>query len=198
MEEESVNMIQNNFVVCPCCGKKTLPKLVDVDQATIETFMSCILAGQPFTNRYKLYSGKISVICRQPTQAETFLLSDIAANIPSIEDQKTKLSAKNLMYYIAGLFPIKQICIKGLQVGDDKVFDVRSVCLSILDELKGIPDITYNKLQQLKTLLSDPSKVGTLPNQVLSQIVGTHATVTKNLYSAGFDSAFYKGIPHVE
>lgn len=189
---------ENKFVKCPCCGKQTMPKNAQIDSATIETFMSCVLAGEPFTNRYKLFNGKIVVICKEPTQAQTFLLSDIATNISMIEDQKIRLAVQNVMYYISGLFPIKQIYIKASELGQDKMFDVRSICMQILKQLSSTPAITQEKLDQLKAILSDPKKVGTLPNQILLDVVNKHTTVTRNLYSAGFDSVFYTGIPHAE
>lgn len=198
MQEETKTGLEDKFVKCPCCGKQTLPKSVQIDPSTIETFMSCVLAGEPFTNRYKLFNGKIVIICKQPTQAQTFLTSDIATNIPRIEDQKLRLSAQNIMYYIAGLFPIKEIYIKGAELGQEKMFDVRSVCISILKQMASVPDITQAKLDQLKAILSDPKKVGTLPNQILLDVVNKHTDVTRNLYSAGFDPVFYTGIPHVE
>lgn len=197
--EETENLVDRNFVTCPCCGKKTMPKLVQVDPTTIETFMSCVLAGEPFTNMYKIYNGKIKIICKQPSRAETFLLSDIATNVPSVTDDKLRMSLSNLLYYISGIFPIKEIRIVSNEMDtQDKVFDVRGLCMSVLQKLKTVPNITEQEISELKKVVADPTKVSMLPNQILSQVVNTHNTVTKNLYSAGFDNVFYTGIPHVE
>lgn len=183
------------FVTCPCCGKETFPVHTELDDKIVELFMACVLAEQPFRYTYELFGGKVLVTCRQPSATEQTVIGRLGIKLASVKDEQLRSQVNVMLMRMAALYPIIQIVVQAN--GQQKTYDVHQLCVDLQEKLMGAETIDKALIQDCMNQLDDVKNVSSIPMTVLNKVLDTHSNINNLLITAGFDNAFYKGIPHV-
>ena len=53
---------EQQYDICPCCGKPTLKRPVKPGQELTDHWMACMISGTPFTHTYPLFKGRVEIM----------------------------------------------------------------------------------------------------------------------------------------
>lgn len=68
IEEEEKEKKAPEFITCPCCGKPTLVKPLELNGPILDHYIACLVSGVPFSHTYPIYKGKLEVTVSRLTQ----------------------------------------------------------------------------------------------------------------------------------
>lgn len=204
-EAEAKASVDVAYVTCPCCGKLTLVRPVEVKGEILDHYMACIMTGTSFWHTYKIYGDKIAAtvtqLDRDLSQKLTLLSSDVDT-ISAYVPEETGMKCKHI-WNMCGLY----IHIKGISINaglESRTFTPQDAAIKACDMLRPLnmgrvakeisdEDIVA-KIDAAYALLSDPSVVSAVPNRMLIALVESHNRLYDLLMSAGFDANFWDGI----
>lgn len=192
-EKKEINV--EGMTICPCCGRLTFPTNTELSQDLVDEYMACVLSEEPFRHTYRLFNNKVAITCGQPSAADMREFSKLGVKISKLQDQNLRTEADILLYRLTSLYAVKCITIQAN--GGRKVYQVEAVCRQVLNDLLQ-SNITPQKIKQSLDKLDNPQNVSATPLSVLTKVIDTHTNVSRLLLTVGFDSDFYKGIPHVQ
>lgn len=193
------------YVPCPCCGKLTLVRPVEVKGELLDHYMSCIMSGTPFWHTYKLYGGKLEITITQMSRDDGLRLKTATAEIDGIMHRlntESQERAKDVIQ-LARMFA----CITNITVhssGQSKCFNPNTHVYEILgyfDRLqvdlaagaKNSED-AEQAVKKAYDVLHDATVMSAVPIRALLLIMESHAQLFDILLSAGFDTTFWNGI----
>jgi hypothetical protein len=196
---------EEQFIMCPCCGKTKIKKPVEIKSILMEQYMACMMTGTPFAHTYEMYDGKIKITVTMLTQDESDNLIQTRAllDLCAIKvDAEMDDVVKNLKGMLELYSQIDTITVKNDK--NVKAFTpaatAKEICATLL---KKRTEITTDKLEKevLKDMLQDSYNtckntdlMSVVPPVILSTVRSTHDTLYSILVEAGFDPNFWKGI----
>jgi len=191
--------VDKQEVKCPCCGKSTLTLPLLPDPRLSDSFLACMMTGEPWRNEYKLYGGHLAVIVSVLTPSVRRMLSKAlsflnvqATRLPSeeetIEDIKTAITTF--------------ACIQEVRPSAEDMSSfhpaetVASACsrLSSMSSNNMGHDESISTLQDIRDILTTPSTMSSLPVDMAVTLLSIHTRLYSLLIENGFDSTFWSGI----
>lgn len=191
------------YVICPCCGKPTLKKPLNINGELLDRFLACVISGEPFTNTYKLYGGRV--------QIDTTMLDSISVMRTAVLEQHIREYASEFSGQIDAelsiFLPLLRIynSIRSIVVSSDgssRVIPVSEVLAGMISRMDDkVRDRKAENAEDCRRLLSDAISylqgkdgIGVLPINVIGNIVSTHNSLYNILMDSGFDKNFWDGI----
>lgn len=185
-------MEEERKVTCPCCGQETLKVPVSIPEHLKDTYVACMLTGEPYKQRYELYEGKLNITVQDLSKQDVDELTQL-----NIKAQLLPEAQRDIMQQIIGrcyrMLPIISIDI---QINDqEKVFAVRDQVHTLLNTIRM--QMTKEELTALYNTFSNTNLFSNVPEAVLDRVVTKHILQSRALVQSGFDDSFYQGIGHV-
>lgn len=193
------------YVPCPCCGKMTLVRPVEVKGELLDHYMSCIMSGTPFWHTYKLYGGKLEITISQMSRDDGLKLKTATAEIEGIMhrlDTESQERAKDVIQ-LARLFA----CITNIDVhsgGQTKTFHPSIHVYEVLESFDKLQvdlaagtrseEDAAQLVKKAYDVMHDTTVMSAVPIRALLLIMESHAQLFDILLSAGFDTTFWDGI----
>lgn len=190
-----MEVTNKEFTTCPCCGKETFPINTELDSKIIDLFMSCVLSQEPFQYTYELFNGKVLVTCKEPSATEQAKVSKLGLKLSNVQDEELRTQINVMLIRMAAIYPIVQIVIQ--TNGQKKIYAVQQLCIQLQDKLLAAQTVDKDLIHECLDRLNDVKNTSSIPMTILNKVLDTHSNISNLLTIAGFDTAFYKGIPHV-
>lgn len=183
------------FIKCPCCGKNTLHKPLEIKSFLLDEYMASIMTGTPFSHTYKVYDT-IDITVVQPLKQEAQrllragqVLNDLLSKIDD-ETVKDKLRAAILMIKFYGTIKTIESRKEGFDRKIYKPAEVVDNFVSALNEAGGDVDKIVAAYEKADTV----DNLSALPELMLRAVVDTHTDLYYKLLDAGFNATFWQGI----
>lgn len=181
MPEETVK------TTCPCCGEQTFKLPAKVPQDKLDHYISCMLTGEPYTETYSLFGGRIKLTCRELPQ----MIVDKMNRLFTVKPKDESSIWGDFIQRLYTLLPVQKIVYENSKEGS--TFLLKELTEPILDlASKHVDDQEW--LKDKYELLNDPSKVSAIPRKILDKTVVTHLEQLDIFINSGFSPDFYEGI----
>ena len=190
-----------DYAICPCCGKPTLVKPIQVKGPLLDHYISCIVSGVPFSHTYPIYEDKIQVTVTQLDKAMALKIAGASAVLSAAEN-KFPASKKQLEDFESMLKLYCSISSIHMQNGgQDKTLTPSELVSDICGKLTALAasvetgaEAALKELTTLYEMLTNPAYVSGLPGIMLGSVISTHNEVYNILMNVGFGPNFWKGI----
>ena len=211
MAEEETNSqepsAEQQYDICPCCGKPTLKRPVKPSQMLMDHWMACMISGTPFTHTYPLFNGRVEItvgIMSSETEGKLSLLTslldlafkwmesspDKPVNMPQVKAMARMCSVIHKIRLKASANDWREFLpIDALDIAIKKLLPLRETLMEDKEPI-GIADI----LMDIQTLLTAPTTISSLPMDLLATTTEAHMQLNNILMNAGFDENFWSGI----
>lgn len=207
-EETQENKEQ--FIKCPCCGKLTLHKPLDIQSTVLDEYMASIISGVPFQHTYTVY-GNVDINVTVLSKAESLKLYTIAQLLDTLvtsinaADQSDKIKLEELSELLQLYAGIVSITVNK----DNRVlksYEPAKVVWNICDQILELQDAIHMFAtgdangEVLSTVLKlyeancSEAVLSAVPDVMLRAIARTHTDLYNILMNNGFDENFWKGI----
>jgi hypothetical protein len=189
---------EEQVIKCPCCGKMTLQKPLEIKSLVLDEYMASIITGVPFAHTYTVHDS-IDITVEMPSKKDaqfmytaTKRLAQLASTLGKPEEAELNEKLRSAIGMIQTYGTITSIVTRK---GDKMVKSytpseaVREFCSAIKDlgpDKKLIEDAYEEK--------NTPEILSAVPDLMLRAIVDTHDKVYKILLDTGFNETFWKGI----
>ena len=208
--EEQPQENNEHLIKCPCCGKLTLQKPLDIQSTVLDEYMASILAGVPFQHTYTVY-GNVDINVTVLSKSEGLKLYTVAQLLETLTtsvnaaDQRNKIKLEELsamLQLYAGIVSITAHKDNRILKSYEPSKIVWSVCDKILEQQEQIylfaaaepdPDVLDTVLKLYEANCSE-AVLSAVPDVMLRAIVRTHTDLYNILMNNGFDENFWKGI----
>jgi len=212
-ETETTQETQENkeqLIKCPCCGKLTLQKPLDIQSTVLDEYMASIIAGEPFQHTYTVY-GNVDISVTVLSKSEGLklytvvqLLSSLVSAVnPADQSDKIKLEELSAMLQLySGVISITAHKDNRIL----KSYEPSKVIWGICDKLLEMQDAihmfvsgeangeTLDAVLKLYEANCSEAVLSAVPDVMLRAIVRTHTDLYNILMNNGFDENFWKGI----
>lgn len=189
---------------CPCCGANTYDADPNIDNETVDHFLSCIMTGVSFWKEYKLFDGRLSIeitIPRNEKRDELFATLTKLQNFYTPQGQSEHM----LLTTLLGRFLYVRKITFDKKLATERVYDIAkhvdNMCAVIqqkCDDILALPKAKLPALQdvykQLLMKTENTASVSGVPTQLLDKIIEQHNALYKQLVTRGLDQPFWKGI----
>lgn len=212
-ETETTQETQENkeqLIKCPCCGKLTLQKPLDIQSMVLDEYMASIIAGEPFQHTYTVY-GNVDINVTVLSKSEGLklytvvqLLSSLVSAVnPADQSNKIKLEELSAMLQLyAGVVSITahkdNRILKSYEPSKviwdicDKLLEMQAaIHIFVSGGQTGEPLDAVLKLYETNC---SEAVLSAVPDVMLRAIVRTHTDLYNILMNNGFDENFWKGI----
>ena len=202
-------------IKCPCCGKTTLDKPLDIKSQVLDEYLASIMSGVSFSHTYQLYNGKLEVTV-------TVLEKQLSRTLLSIKQlftdlrrciEETDIKKESILNDITGALNL-YIVIKSINTYQNgqlaRSFEpaqkMAALCSDILDLQDKIynfmnpdykeedKDSIFESLQALYTKYCTEASLSSIPALMLEAVAKTHSDLYDILLNSGFDENFWHGI----
>ena len=206
--DETVSL--DNKQICPCCGQLMKKVPLEITDDLFDFWLACVMTGTPFSHKYSLYKGKLTVTVKSFTEEGRQLLKTgdtcVAVLKEHFEGNQTLLTQ---------LDEIRQVlhncyCVDTIEVSaaaTRKLFHPSSVMeegICKLEEIRkrlsmGTEDDSsiMEDLKKVRAFITASANISSTPAHILFTIVDTHFRLSEELEQQGFDSNFWMGIRQV-
>lgn len=190
------------FITCPCCGKPTLVKPLELSGPVLDHYMSCLISGVPFSHTYPVYKGKLEITVTRLSKEQEQTVKAVNAVLENCE----KLLSDNLNT----VRELAQIIKLYVSIKDIRVMSASKVCYPqdiVLDVCSKILELRIDiladtidhadllaKVNSFLKILMNPEVMSAVPSSMLAAVVETHSHLFYILMDSGFDVNFWKGI----
>ena len=210
-EQETEEQVQTKakepeFVTCPCCGKPTLVKPVNVKPPLLDQYMACIMSGVPFSHTYPVYGGRMQITVSQLDQTFSDKLRNVDRVLAEWEstlqdkfDQGQELGTLMRLYCS---IPEVKIESGAAEKSFQPAAVVSDMCDAIVAKKQSYAQTdtepTYLELcefiqKQLEIVRSTNTSAG-IPLAIIMGVVEAHNQLYTILVTSGFDANFWEGI----
>ena len=185
---------EQRLMICPCCGKPTMPVPAVVQGDVKEAFLASLLSGVEYKHTYRLFNGKLQITVRDlPNDIRDLMIR--AANKAILEKDEEKQRQLNMaVARLSKLAPIVDIFIDLGEEEKPKSYNIQAL---VYNSLNGL--IAANGIEQYKQInknLIDAIQVSAVPSVVIQRVLDTHTKQMAVLLQSGFDETFSMGIVH--
>jgi hypothetical protein len=194
---------QPEFITCPCCGKPTLVKPLELNGPVLDHYMACLVSGVPFSHTYPVYKGKLEITATRLTKKQEQTLRTVSNVLEMCEGRLPEQVSivRELTNVIKTYISIIDI---RLHAGESKTFYPQETVLAVCDKLCEIrmdiisgtisnEDLT-KVIQNLYGTLVSPGVLSAVPQPMIASVVETHSHLFYILLDSGFDVNFWNGI----
>lgn len=206
-EQQETN---EHLIKCPCCGKLTLQKPLDIQSTVLDEYMASIIAGVPFQHTYTVY-GNVDINVTVLSKSEGLKLYTVAQLLDTLitsvnaADQRDKIKLEELsamLQLYAG--------VVGITAHKDnrilKSYEPSKIVWDICDKIMELQELIHlfataePDSDVLETVLKlyeancSETVLSAVPDVMLRAIVRTHTDLYNILMNNGFDENFWKGI----
>lgn len=190
------------YITCPCCGKPTLVKPLELSGPVLDHYMSCLISGVPFSHTYPVYKGKLEVTVTRLSKEQEQAVKDTDAVLSNCEVLLSdRVSSIRELAQIIKLY----VSIKDIRIASaSKVCYPQTVVLEVCEEIKKLRldvladtidhQVLAEKLAGFLKVLMNPEAMSAVPSSMLAAIVETHSHLFYILMDSGFDVNFWNGI----
>lgn len=202
-KQNSTEAEESNMDICPCCGKRSIPKPAKINADLMEQWLACMVTATPFSHEYPLYGGRIKITVSKLSaeQEDSLKMANAVIAQYAYNKQQDELACNThtLRALLQLLSVIQRVEIsKGLGVLFSPQDIAMTACSDILAASKrGDESVTETIEEALKHAygnLTDPSKVSGIPFNTLITVAKAHTDLYTILLSNGFDRSFWAGI----
>lgn len=195
-QTETTETIETKKRICPCCGQSTLNQITDLDQATVDSYLACLMSGTPFSRTYPLFSGRILVTISGISDTYTPKLLRVSNYLDKyLQDLSSASTYKILLYK---LLAIHSVTVTMQNKGN--TITVQDNIMNAIDQLLNCvsPEKSQSQNKQsvskfIQTIV-DPSVVSSLPAKYIDSILAAHNDILESLLKLGMDQSFSAGI----
>lgn len=201
---------KEKFIKCPCCGKLTLQKPLDIQSTVLDEYMASIISGVPFQHTYTVY-GNVDINVTVLSKSEGLKMYTVAQLLDTLitsvtaSDQRDKLKLEEL----SAMLQLYSTVVSITASKDNRVLKsyepskaMWEICDKIIEMQDAIhlfattgPDAeTLDTVLKLYEANCTEAVLSAVPDVMLRAIVRTHTDLYNILMNNGFDENFWKGI----
>lgn len=205
-EQNSTEAEESNMDICPCCGKRSIPKPAKINADLMDQWLACMVTATPFSHEYPLYDGRIKITVTRLADGDRDKVQRVVTILNTLKGKEWGDNGKpcdipELVALLQVLASIEQV--KVFSGGQTNLYNPKKAVLDACDNIiafedkiatfdcvdvwKGTVSTCYNKLQ-------NPTVVSGVPLVMLSAAARAHAELYNLLLSNGFDKDFWQGI----
>lgn len=192
------------YEICPCCGKPTLLRPVEIKGELLDHYLSCMISGVPFTHTYPIYKGKLEVTI---TVLPNEKMYSMRSGLTAVDALHSKLPDNEVLNKNIKTLLQLYCCVSAVNInmpGVAKLLQPEETAQDICKQLKTLQlsfaagsvskEDVEKELDKYYATLTSASVVSAVPIAVLGALIETHNKLYDILIDAGFDTNFWKGI----
>lgn len=202
-KQNSTEAEDSNMDICPCCGKRSIPKPAKINADLMDQWLACMITATPFSHEYPLYAGRIKITVSKLSleQQDSLRMANAAIVQYAYNKQQDELACdipdlRALLQLLSVIQSIEVTKKSSILFRPQDI--VMGACSDILAASKHSGESATETIEEaLKRAygnLTDPSKVSGIPTNTLITVAKAHADLYTILLSNGFDNSFWAGI----
>lgn len=202
-KQNSTEAEDANMDICPCCGKRSIPKPAKINADLMDQWLACMVTATPFSHEYPLYGGRIKITVSKLSaeQQDSLRMANAAIVQYTHNKQQDELACdtqelRALLQLLAVIQRIEITKKSGILFRPQDI--AMAACSDILAASKhsgeSVTETIEEALKRAYGNLTDPSRVSGIPINTLVTVAKAHADLYTILLSNGFDDSFWEGI----